>query len=46
MSTVMYRGGDEQFHHYTVVDDWPCGAYFTQSLGEAVLSLQQQGHGR
>ncbi|MGR5287759.1 pyridoxal phosphate-dependent decarboxylase family protein [Vibrio maritimus] len=33
MSTVMYRGGDEQFHHYTVVDDWPCGAYFTQSLG-------------
>jgi glutamate/tyrosine decarboxylase-like PLP-dependent enzyme len=33
MSTVMYRGGDEQFHHYTVVDDWPCGTYFTQSLG-------------
>ncbi|GMQ49434.1 pyridoxal phosphate-dependent decarboxylase family protein [Vibrio sp. 10N] len=33
MSTVMYRGGDEQFHHYTIVDDWPCGAYFTQSLG-------------
>jgi glutamate/tyrosine decarboxylase-like PLP-dependent enzyme len=33
MSTVMYRGGDEQFHHYTVEDDWPCGPYFTQSLG-------------
>ncbi|GAL34670.1 sphingosine-1-phosphate lyase [Vibrio maritimus] len=33
MSTVLYRGGDEQFHHYTVVDDWPCGPYFTQSLG-------------
>jgi glutamate/tyrosine decarboxylase-like PLP-dependent enzyme len=33
MSTVMYRGGDEQFYHYTVEDDWPCGPYFTQSLG-------------
>ncbi|MBY6195747.1 pyridoxal phosphate-dependent decarboxylase family protein [Vibrio hangzhouensis] len=33
MSTVLYRGGDEQFHHYTVVDDWPCGTYFSHSLG-------------
>ena len=33
ISTVMWRSEQEQQYHYYLVEDWPTGTYFTQSLG-------------
>jgi len=32
ISTVLWRSEEQQRHHYTLVQDWPTGAYFTQAL--------------
>ena len=31
-STILWRSQEEQSYHYTIVSEWPCGMYISQSV--------------